>query len=124
MKKKILFSIVFILSQTFHAERHITVTTYDGNIVEYALDVTDCLLVSKDSLSLAGTDGTLLLHESLSKIRSLAVHDVPATSIDSERLCYDTDSILSDHAEKSLEGDRLYIYKGNQKFTITGVQIQ
>lgn len=118
---------LFMLSVPFYADKHVVVSAYDGSQVTSAVSTTDYILIANDSLSLMQTDGTIALHESLCKIRSLSVQDLEPASVRSDGHPYapsDSTYIHSKDAEIRLEDGQLFIYRNNQKYTITGVQVQ
>lgn len=127
MKKYLFLSILIILSVSFHAEKHVVISTYDGGQVSSPVSSTDYILIENDSLSLAGMDGTITVHESLSKIRSLSVKDLEPTSVRPDEHSFgpaDSTFVNSKDAVIRLEDGQLFIYRNNQKYTITGVQVQ
>lgn len=123
MRKKLSLAVLLLLSVPFHAERHLVITTFDGGPVSSPLGQTGCILVSGDSLSLTHTDGQVILNESLSKIRSIAVADQEPTSVSFEQSLYGPeDSVLIQQgsAVKRIEDGQLYIYRDNQKYNVNG----
>lgn len=118
---------LFMLSVPFYADKHVVVSAYDGSQVTSAVSTTDYILIANDSLSLLQTDGTIALHESLCKIRSLSVKDLEPTSVRPDEHSFgpaDSTFVNSKDAVIRLEDGQLFIYRNNQKYTITGVQVQ
>ena len=118
---------LLMLSSPFHAERHLVVTTYEGIPVQTALNLTDHSIVTDDSLSLAGTDGNVIMCEALRNIRSIAVRDIEPTSVESVPFSSaptDSASVSTAGTVIRMEDGSFYIYRDNHKFTINGVPIK
>ena len=117
-----------LIAVPFYAGKHLVITPFIGDPASTAVSETGYILIHNDSLSLTGIDGTLLLNEPLSNIRSLAIQDVTPTSIEPDGdsdIVIEADSISPHSVRKRMDDDgRVYIYIDNQKFNVNGTAVR
>ncbi len=128
MRKKIILSALLLTAVPFYAEKHLVITPFNGSPASTAVNETAYILVRNDSLSLTGIDGTMILNEPLSNIRSLTIQDATPTSIKSDEysdIAIEADPISPHSVEKRMNDDgRIYISIDNQMFNINGTVVR